>query len=180
MRSSRFVWFFAVLLLVSAASCDRNRSSSQGQGTPDDLDVNDPRKPVQRPTPTAKVVFRAGKPDAATVLVEIVQKPKDVQQGLMYRRSMPRNQGMLFLMKRREVHSFWMRNTLIPLDMIFIDQDMTVVGVVHNTVPMDETSRSVGKPSSFVLETNAGWAKANKVGANTRAKFVGVPQRASN
>ncbi len=165
----------AVLLLLGAVGCEKNKASSQP--APDDLDVKEPAKPVTKPAPTAKVVFRAGKPDQAVVLVEVVQKRAEVQKGLMYRRSMAKNHGMLFLMRRREVQGFWMKNTLISLDMIFIDDDMKVVGVVHNTVPMDETTRSVNKPSRFVLETNAGWAKANKVGAGSVAKFVGVKKR---
>ena len=172
MPNSRLAWLAAGLMMLSTANCDKNRTSSHG--APDDLDVHDPRKPDVRPTPTARVVFRAGKADEVFVLVEIVQKDEEVRRGLMYRRSMPMNQGMLFLMRTRKVQGFWMRNTLIPLDMIFMDQDLRVVGVVRDTVPMDDAIRTGDKPSRYVLETNAGWARANNVTASSQAAFVGV------
>ena len=120
------------------------------------------------------VVFQtAGKPRAA-VLVEIAQTPQAIQQGLMYRREMDENHGMLFLMAEERVQSFWMRNTYISLDMIFIDRTMTVVGVVENTTPLSDESRSVGKPSKYVVEVNAGWAAKNGVGPGTRVRFKNV------
>jgi uncharacterized membrane protein (UPF0127 family) len=81
---------------------------------------------------------------------------------------------MLFLMPEDEIHTFWMRNTLIPLDMIFIQRDLVVAGVVENAEPRTDTLRSVGKPSSYVLEVNGGWAAAHGVGAGTKASFDGV------
>jgi uncharacterized membrane protein (UPF0127 family) len=59
--------------------------------------------------------------------------------------------------------------------MIFITKAMTVAGVVANAQPLTESNRKVGKPSTFVLEVNGGWAAAHQVGAGTRVKFHGVP-----
>jgi len=170
--SSKLARLLAAVAVIAACGCDRNKTSAAGGS--DDLDVHKPHKHKPPPKPTAKVVFRPDKPDQVVVAAEVVYTQQDTRRGLMYRRSLPANQGMLFLMERREIQGFWMQNTLIPLDMIFIDDDRSVVGVVHDTVPMDKTTRSVDKPSRYVLEVNAGWAKRHKVAAGTHAKLIGV------
>jgi uncharacterized membrane protein (UPF0127 family) len=128
------------------------------------------------PVPTANAkVFLSGSAGEIPVDVEVVSAPAAVERGLMYRQHLPPDSGMLFLMPQRAVQTFWMRNTLIPLDMIFIDTDFKVVGVVENTVPRTDDPRTVGKPSRYVLEVNAGWAKQHGIAAGATARFEGVP-----
>jgi hypothetical protein len=71
--------------------------------------------------------------------------------------------------------SFWMRNTLIPLDMLFITGDLKVAGIVERAEPRTETLRTVHKPSLYVLEVNGGWAAAHGVTAGATVRFDGVP-----
>ena len=87
--------------------------------------------------------------------VEIADEPERAR-GLMCRQSMARNWGMVFLMPRVDLQRFWMKNTLIPLDIIFLDEYWNVVGIVANATPLSMTSRGVGTPSKYVLELNAG------------------------
>jgi uncharacterized membrane protein (UPF0127 family) len=68
-----------------------------------------------------------------------------------------------------------MRNTLIPLDMLFIDHAMNVVGIVENAEPLTESLRTVGKPSLYVLEVNGGWAKSHAVTAGAKVRFENLP-----
>jgi hypothetical protein len=110
----------------------------------------------------------------ASVVVEVVSTPEQIQRGLMYRHYLHPDAGMLFVMGRRDAWAFYMRNTFIPLDMIYIDDDMRVTGVVHDAEPCTETLRSVGAPSSFVLEVNGGWAREHGVEAGALVRFVGV------
>lgn len=112
--------------------------------------------------------------ERVAVTVEVVRTPEQIQRGLMYRRSLPQEHGMLFLMGEERIHSFWMRNTYIPLDMIFIGKDMRVAGVVANAAPLTDDSRRVDKPSYYVLEVNAGWASAHHVGPGTPVRFKNV------
>lgn len=105
------------------------------------------------------------------VKVEVVASPRAVERGLMYRTHLPLDEGMLFLMGEEEVHSFWMRNTLIPLDMLFIDKELKVVGIVENAEPRTETSRTVGIPSSYVLEVNGGWCAAHGIAAGATVRL---------
>ena len=83
---------------------------------------------------------------------------------------------MLFLFDRAEVQTFWMKNTLIPLDMIFIGDNLRVVGVVENAEPMTLSPRTVGMPSRFVLEVNGGFAARFGIAADTTVDFVQVPE----
>jgi uncharacterized membrane protein (UPF0127 family) len=120
-----------------------------------------------------KVHIQVPQGDVA-VEVEIVSTSAQIERGLMFREHLPPDQGMLFLMKEERNWPFWMRNTLIPLDMIFIASDMTVAGVVQNAEPRTETLREVGKPSLYVLEVNGGFSAAHKIAEGTKVQFEGV------
>jgi hypothetical protein len=121
------------------------------------------------------VVFRpAGRPEAR-VAVEVARTQRQTQRGLMYREHLPPDGGMLFLFARPKVQSFWMKNTLIPLDIIFVSSEMVVVGVVENAEPSTTGSRTVpGAVSQFVVEVNAGWAREHGIAAGVPVEFVGV------
>lgn len=93
----------------------------------------------------------------------------------MYRNHLDPDAGMLFLFPRPAALAFWMRNTLIPLDMIFIARDLTIAGIVENAEPRTETLRQVGKPSLYVLEVNGGWTRSHQVVPGAKVRFDGVP-----
>lgn len=97
------------------------------------------------------------------VSAEYARTPEETERGLMFRTHLGDESGMLFDLRERAEHNFWMRNTCIPLDMIFIDDDSTIVGVYEWAVPLTETSRGVGCPSRYVLEVPGGWARAHGV-----------------
>ena len=97
--------------------------------------------------------------------------PRETERGLMYRRAMPPMQGMFFSLGGRRVQTFWMRNTCIPLDMLFVDQDGLIVGILENVPPMNDEPRSVGCPSPYVLEMNAGWSRRHGVRAGQKVRL---------
>ncbi len=125
------------------------------------------------PAPTARVTIATAS-GAQPVRVEVQRTPAEWQRGLMFRKELAPDAGMLFVFPESDDHSFWMRNTLIPLDMIFIGDDGRVVGIVANAQPLTETSRTVGKPSRYVLEVNGGWAAAHGVRPGDAVSFEGV------
>jgi uncharacterized membrane protein (UPF0127 family) len=152
-------------------ACSNGAKHEDGATMP----TQQPTKPPapQEPTaPQAKVTL-----GDASVDVEVVSTEAKVEKGLMYREHLALDQGMLFLMSREYDWAFWMRNTLISLDIIFIKKDMTVAGVAANAKPLDESLLRVGVPSVYVLEVNAGWAAAHGVKAGTAVKFDNVPPR---
>lgn len=142
--------------------------------------------PVPAPAPATKcppdpdasaklATAEVGLPDAPGkphVKVELAIGEAQVQKGLMYRRTMPEDAGMLFKLADRTVHTFWMHNTCIPLDMMFVDEDGLIVGIVESAEPLTDTTRSVGCPSRYVLEVNAGWSRRHGVAPGQR---LGLP-----
>ena len=88
--------------------------------------------------------------------VEEAKTPEQMAQGLMYRRAMAADAGMLFEYERTQPVSFWMKNTLIPLDMLFIGADGTVLDIHERAVPLSLDPISTDKPVLAVLELNGG------------------------
>ena len=88
--------------------------------------------------------------------VEVARNDADRAQGLMYRRSMPADQGMLFDFGRVEPVSMWMQNTYLALDMLFIRPDGTIARIAANTEPLSTRTSPSGEPVLAVLELNAG------------------------
>lgn len=94
----------------------------------------------------------------ARFAVEVADTRKERNRGLMYRESLPRGAGMLFVYDRPGPVSFWMENTLIPLDMIFADARGVVQRVHARAVPLDRTAIPGGDNIQYVLEINGGLA----------------------
>ncbi len=107
--------------------------------------------------------------------VEVADDAQERAQGLMHRESMPQSSGMLFLYERTSQLSFWMRNTLIELDMLFIDEAGVVQHIHHRAQPLDETPIPGGRGIA-VLEINGGLAERMgiEVGAQVRHSFFGT------
>ncbi len=88
--------------------------------------------------------------------IEIAQTPEQLQHGLMFRRSMPANHGMLFLFPKPQPITMWMKNTYIPLDMLFLNEEGVIVDIHENAVPESLAIIAAKKPTQMVLEVNAG------------------------
>ena len=104
-----------------------------------------------------------------SLLVEIANDEFGRAKGLMCRTEILQNWGMLFFMPNKSIHRFWMKNTLIPLDMLFIDENWTVVGMVTDVPPLNLVGRGVSAPSQYVLELKAG--EAERLGLFTGIQF---------
>jgi uncharacterized membrane protein (UPF0127 family) len=93
--------------------------------------------------------------------VQLAQDFEQRQIGLMWRKEMPQNEGMLFIFEQPAVQCFWMRNTYLPLTAAFVADDGTIVNLA-DMKPMNDSSHCSNKPVRFVLEMNQGWfAKRN-------------------
>jgi len=134
------------------------------------------KKGAEPTGPSPRVVVETSAGGRHAVAVEVARTDATRRRGLMQRRSLPDDAGMLFVFDETADHGFWMVNTLIPLDMIFIDEEGRVVGIVERAEPGSRAQRSVGAPSRYVLEVNGGWARARGVKAGDRAKFENVPR----
>ncbi len=104
--------------------------------------------------------------------IEIAESDYETQTGLMYRESMEIDQGMLFIFPDVLFHSFYMKNTKIPLDLIFIDEELRIASYKENAQPMDETGLSSEVPVQYVLELNAGQRKQYSLEVGDRIAFI--------
>jgi uncharacterized membrane protein (UPF0127 family) len=110
--------------------------------------------------PGVSVTFHDGrKKELCRFDAETAITPEQQARGLMFRTSMRRRTGMLFINDRDDIHYFWMKNTYIPLDMIFINGRHEVVHVHRGARPRDEAQISSRYPARYILEVNAGEAK---------------------
>lgn len=115
----------------------------------------------------------------AAVSVELALTPATRELGLMYRNHIDEDAGMLFVFAAPSRLTFWMKNTEIPLDMIFADPSGIVVGIVANAEPYSERPVGPDAPALYVLEVNGGFCARHGVRAGDRMSFVGFQPRAS-
>jgi uncharacterized protein len=155
----------ALTLIAACAACEKSRHRG---------DEGDLVTAVPSPAVLPKVHLTGADGTEHTVTVEVVREEAELRQGLMHRRRLDPDAGMLFFMGEERIHTFWMRNTYISLDMIFIARDLTVAGIVPDTVPHSDELRYVDAPSVYVLEVNAGWTRARGVVAGARVRFENV------
>ena len=104
--------------------------------------------------------------------IEFADDDYETQTGLMHRQSMANSNAMLFIFPDVKMRSFYMKNTLIPLDIIYIDDKKTVVSIQEHAKPMDETSLPSEAPAKYVLEINAGLSKQWSITPGDRIEFT--------
>ncbi len=158
-----------VVALAAACASDPTPSASAavpgGEGQPQ---TGLPRVPVTLATESGELIVDA----------EVADSPDERRVGLMWRTRLGDKKGMLFLFPAEDQLSFWMKNTLIPLDMVFITAERKVLGVAENATPRTTVSRQVPGLSQFVLELDAGAAQQYGIRAGQEVKFFApVPDR---
>jgi len=119
------------------------------------------------------VVLHAAR-GAVTVPVEVADTPDKRATGLMYRRDLAPDAGMLFLFTKASPQKFWMKNTPLPLDMIFIGPTAKIVGIVADACPFTTNPLGPDEPSRYVLEVNAGFAAKHGLAVGDQVEFVRV------
>jgi uncharacterized membrane protein (UPF0127 family) len=123
----------------------------------------------------ARVIVAVAGGRSVPFRVELARLPREREQGLMYRDRLAADAGMLFIFDRPGPLTFWMKNTLIPLDMIFIGGDRRIVGIVESAEPGTLSSRQVDGLSKYVLEINGGLSAKLGIQAGTAVDLSGVP-----
>ena len=112
-----------------------------------------------------------GQRGAAIVRVELALTSDQRTRGLMWRSRLDSDAGMLFVFPEMRMLAFWMKNTPLPLDIIYIDAEGRVVSVAESTTPYSEKSLPSAGPAQYVLEVNAGFAKEHGIGPGTRVEL---------
>ena len=108
--------------------------------------------------------------------IELAMTAAEQSQGLMFRESMPQFSGMLFIYDRPRRVSFWMKNTLIPLDMLFIDETGVVQRIKNSATPLDETPVPGGDGIQYVLEINGGVSQILGFSDGAEIRYIRIPQ----
>ena len=102
-------------------------------------------------------------PKIHRVKAKIARTAEELRRGLMYVTSLQEDEGMLFDYAENGIHYFWMKNTYIPLDVIYLDRNFMVIGMVENNKPHDEKTAGINKNSKSFLEVHAGYVKKQNV-----------------
>lgn len=103
--------------------------------------------------------------------IEVKQSPEERNTGMMWRKSMEDNQGMLFIMGRPEPQSFWMRNTYIPLDIVFADENLKILNIRANAQPQTLESQSSIGDALYVLEVVGGFCGKHGIQAGDEIRY---------
>jgi uncharacterized membrane protein (UPF0127 family) len=176
----------ARLALVGSAANDTTAASAPGGPTANAGDAHgagrcveplvEPPPPVAEPASIcphdpdeSTPALRHGKlrvPEAKgspALDVEIADTPASEQRGLMYRTKLGAERGMIFVWPEESIRTFWMHNTCLPLDMLFVAKDGTIVGMLEQVPTLNDRPRQVRCPAAYVLEVNAGWSRRHGV-----------------
>lgn len=122
------------------------------------------------------LTFLSGKTgqEIKTIDIEIAEDDYERGLGLMYRKSMPENNGMLFIMENFEPQSFWMKDTYISLDIIYLDNDLKIVTIQKHTEPLTTTSVPSHRNAKYVVEVVAGFCDKYKITEEDRIAYQRV------
>lgn len=152
---------FAVLFL--AAGCGGKKRNNTGQ----------PQQAEGRTIKlTRKVSFLTDKGDTiSTVRVAVANTEAQRNEGLMDVHNLPENAGMLFLFKNEQPRSFWMANTPLPLDIIFINNKKVIVRIFRSAQPYSETNLNSGQPAQYVVEVNGGYTVDHNITEGMKVSF---------
>jgi len=112
--------------------------------------------------PYAIITNKSGK--KCRIDLEIADTPKKWKKGLMHRKNLPDHSGMIFVFEKPRRIAFWMKDTLIPLDMIVISSDLFVIEIKKNLVPMSEELITSDKLTTCIIEVNGGYSERNGIG----------------
>jgi len=154
--------FFGLLLAAGCQSDPKPRAVLPPAATNKPVPIQPGTAEVPEPLFMQEGELEFRTPDGQKTLlrldIEIAVEAQERSQGLMWRKKMEDKQAMIFLFDYPQPQSFWMRNTYIPLDIIFVNEKFEVVTVLKNIPVLNDLPRPSGKPAQYVIEVNAGVA----------------------
>lgn len=179
---------FALAFVLLTQACNGASSGKGAQGVTPPPGAKEPAQPAaekraapkklgtpQPKLPVGTLVLETPPRAPLTLQVEVASNDAQRQTGMMFRERLGAEEGMLFIFPTERRNSFWMHNTLIPLDMIFIDSEWKVVGIVERAEPLTDDPRGVQKMSQYVLEVNGGFAAQHGLSTDTVVRFTPPP-----
>lgn len=164
MKIRMTLWPVIVAIAIALAGC----SGGGGGNTPQQAASPAP----QTGLPTTAVRISA---DGNTFdfTAEVATTAEQQQIGMMYRSSMQPDDAMLFVFDGQTYRTFWMKNTLIPLDMLFINSDKQIVDINHNAAPQSTNTFTSSAPAKYVLEIKGGYCQEHGIDVGDMVRFDG-------
>jgi len=177
--SERRLPTYVFLLMILFSSWPTACTPSGGQTMDTLQDQGDDPEPARPalfqdrlpPSGEAWVIFS---PD--TVRAEVARSPAEREEGLMNRETLPAGRGMLFVFPDLQIRSFWMKNTFLPLDIAYLDDELRIVDL-QTMEPQSEDLHSSAMPAMFALEVPAGWFAEREIEIGDQAQVVFGPGR---
>jgi uncharacterized protein len=166
--------FLAFALLLPVSACRARAPAAPEPRVVEDTVIQPHEIPRE-----LTVTFESESGARTSFRLEIADTPELRQRGLMFRRSLAPDRGMLFVFPYEAEQAFYMKNTYVPLDMVFVTSDNRVLGVVEDARPLTLDVRGVDGLSRYVIELNAFTAKAKGIGPGTRVTFDPPPPASS-
>lgn len=120
---------------------------------------------------TLAFIGKTGNDTISVIDIEVADNDQRRARGLMYRSQLPADAGMLFIFDEEDMQSFWMKNTYIPLDMLFVNAGNEIVTIHANTTPLQEWNYASTKPALYVVEVNAGYCARKKIAEGDKISF---------
>jgi uncharacterized membrane protein (UPF0127 family) len=156
--------FILAIITLGAAACSHHSKKKNANSS----DTSDRSSDINYTTPLS---FVNGSDTLATIKVAIANTADERDEGLMDVHHMAKNNGMLFIFGKQQQLSFWMVNTPLPLDIIFVNKQHKIVRIHHNTKPFSRTNLPSGKPAIYAVETNGGFCVAHDIHEGTKVVF---------
>lgn len=143
-------------MTITVSACSQTQEKSNTKNTE--------KQSGRQLTYERSVSFLTAEDDTlSTVEVAVADDESERNQGLMDVRDLPQDKGMLFIFEENEPRSFWMANTPLSLDIIFVNEDYEIVRIHHNTQPFSESDFESEEPAKYVIETNGGYCVSHDI-----------------
>ena len=168
------VWILGVgLMAFSITSCNNDVNKNSQEGNEKNKIKKSDHPPLEPPFRHDGTLWAINDGDTtAEFRTEFAKSNNQIQRGMMYRSSMDKDMAMLFFMPIEKEQTFFMKNTIVPLDIIYINNDYQVVSIQANAEPFSELGLPSGQPASYVLEIYGGQAAAQGIGIGTKVYWL--------
>lgn len=160
---------YPLLMQSNRKKAQPQRAATQGAAAP-----QQPKVPPAFKKEGELTFIRLPEGDSLRIDIELAQSEQETNQGLMFRTEMGAREGMLFIFDGMEERSFWMKNTIIPLDIIFVDDRYEIVSIKANTKPFSQAPVRSEAPAQYVVEVNAGFSQQHGLSVGDRVMFEAV------
>lgn len=173
---TKYILFAVVLIIAGFYAYNKYVIKDESAGSNYVVDpkerIKNIREPQFKKEGELEFIHKNNKQPVRKIDVELAENRDEILQGLMYRRSMDDSKGMLFIFEQEEPQSFWMKNTVIPLDIIYVNSKMEIVKIFKNTVPFSEKSLPSEKPATYVVEVIGGYTDKYGIREGDLISFV--------